>query len=409
MRNKLAVDPDSGEETEVDPNSAEATTEEEDILKKIDDGFAFLVGGLYKVLFHSVFQSEQEYFEYESSDASQTDKNGIWIFSEEDQLFHKQEKLRELLSSTETMTRDEARSAAEAGNLKEITAPDGMKVFISQRYVGGAPLVVLWLALGSLVFTFYMGFFNFWGFKHALEVIRGKYDNPAEAGEVTHFQALASALSATVGLGNIAGVTIAMTLGGPGAFFWMICCGFFGMSSKFVECTLGQKYRTVKPDGTVLGGPMRYLDVGLTEAGLRPLGLVLSVVFTIMCILASFGGGNMFQANQSGTVLLEQLQQDDKSTLKKISADLEAAQTAGDETLIASLSQEKETLEGEIAYFDKAFRVFYGLILAAFVALVIIGGIKRIGATAEKIVPSMCAIYIFVCLYIILMHIHQVP
>ncbi|HCP84925.1 MAG TPA: alanine glycine permease, partial [Planctomycetaceae bacterium] len=112
------------------------------------------------------------------------------------------------------------------------------------------PIVVLWLACGALFFTLMMRGYNIWGFRHAVEIVRGKYDNPDEDGEVTHFQALSSALSATVGLGNIAGVTIAMTAGGPGAFFWMLMCGFFGMTSKFVECTLGQKYRKVKEDGT---------------------------------------------------------------------------------------------------------------------------------------------------------------
>ena len=189
--------------------------------------------------------------------------------------FHAVSAKRELLDQDKLFTWSQVEELSAKGWLKTDPAHsvEGKPYLLTEKF-GGAPIVVLWLAAGSVFFTFYMGWFNIWGFRHAIEIVRGRYDNPDEPGEVTHLQALASALSATVGLGNIAGVTIAMTMGGPGAFFWMVACGVFGMTSKFVECTLGQKYRTVKPDGTVLGGPMQYLHVGLKELGLGPLGLV---------------------------------------------------------------------------------------------------------------------------------------
>lgn len=233
--------------------------------------------------------------------------------------------------------------------------------------IGGMPFIVLWLIVGAIYFTLRMSFINVRGFSHAIAVVQGHYDNPAEAGEVTHFQALSAALSATVGLGNIAGVAIAIQLGGPGAMFWMTVAGLLGMSSKFVECTLGQKYRIVAPDGTVSGGPMRYLSRGLGELGLRPLGRLLSGLFAVLCIGGSFGGGNMFQANQSYSAIAD----------------------------VIPLFQGRSWL--------------YGLILGAMVALVIIGGIRRIGGVAEKLVPAMCLIYVVASLWIILTNLPAVP
>ena len=219
------------------------------------------------------------------------------------------------------------------------------------------PLVVAWLVVGAIYFTIRMGFINFRGFKHAIDVVRGKYDSKDAQGEVSHFQALSSALSATVGLGNIAGVAIAVSLGGPGAILWMIIAGFLGMSSKFTECTLGQKYRLTRPDGRVMGGAMYYLQNGLDELGqrtgigiLKPFGKLLAVSFVILCIGGSFGGGNTFQVNQS------------------LNAVQESIPWFGDN------------------------RWVFGLIMAVLTGLVIIGGIKRIAQTAEKIVPTMCAI-----------------
>jgi AGCS family alanine or glycine:cation symporter len=233
----------------------------------------------------------------------------------------------------------------------------------------GIPIVVLWLVLGAVFFTLRMGFINFRGFKHAILVTAGKYDDPdnKDEGEVSHFQALTAALSATVGLGNIAGVAIAVMAGGPGATFWMIMAGLLGMSSKFVECTLGQKYRQVRPDGRVMGGAMFYLSRGLEEMNLGKLGAFLGGLFAVLCVLASFGGGNAFQVNQS----LKALQ--------------ETVPFLADNGWV------------------------YGLVMAGLVGIVIIGGIQRIAATAEKIVPLMCGVYVLACLWILLKNFTGIP
>lgn len=167
------------------------------------------------------------------------------------------------------------------------------------------PLVILVLVGGAIFFTLRFNFINILGLWHAIEVVTGKYDNPSDPGEVSHFQALSSALSATVGLGNIAGVAMAVVAGGPGAVFWMMCAAFFGMASKFAECTLGQMYRRTDANGNVQGGPMVYLRDGLTDIGWPNLGKYLSVIFALLCIGGSFGGGNMFQANQSFSAISE--------------------------------------------------------------------------------------------------------
>jgi len=230
-----------------------------------------------------------------------------------------------------------------------------------------APLVVVWLVLGAVFFTFRMNFINLRGFVHAIQVTSGKYDDPNEPGEISHFQALASALSATVGLGNIAGVAIAVNMGGPGAIFWMIIAGFLGMSSKFTECTLGQMYRIVRPDGTVSGGPMHYLDTGLAELGWGRMGKVLSVTFALMCIGGSFGGGNMFQANQSFAAI--------KDVVPEFA---------------------------EVPW-------LYGIMLAFCVGLVIIGGIQRIGTATSVLVPVMCGVYVLAGAWILLVNAAEVP
>lgn len=231
----------------------------------------------------------------------------------------------------------------------------------------GVPFIVLWLLAGGIFLTLRMGFINFRAFKHAINLIRGLYDNPDEPGEVSHFQALSAALSATVGLGNIAGVAIAIGAGGPGACFWIILVGLFGMSAKFAECTLGQIYRITDRDGHVLGGPMRYLRVGLRDLGLAPLGTVLAGLFMLLCIGASFGGGNAFQVGQS----------------------LDAIR--GSDGLLAEQPW------------------IYGLVMALAVGVVIIGGIKSIGAVASRIVPVMCLLYLAAALYILARHYTEIP
>ncbi|MBX3414386.1 MAG: alanine:cation symporter family protein [Pirellulales bacterium] len=231
------------------------------------------------------------------------------------------------------------------------------------------PFVVIWLFVGAIYFTLRMNFINLRGFWHSVRLTRGDYDNHDDAGEVTHFQALASALSGTLGLGNIAGVAIGVGKGGPGAIFWLIVAGLFGMSSKFVECSLGQMYRQVDQDGTISGGPMHYLREGLAELGLRRLGSFLAAVFAVMCIGGAVGGGGAFQVGQS-----------------------------------------MGAVAAQVSLFDEDhYPWLYGLIMAVLVGIVIIGGIKRIAATAERIVPFMCALYMLGCFYILFVFAPDIP
>jgi AGCS family alanine or glycine:cation symporter len=244
----------------------------------------------------------------------------------------------------------------------------------------GVPIVLVLLVAGALFFTVYFRFVNIRKFGLAINIVRGKYSDPNEAGEVSHFQALTAALSGTVGLGNIAGVAVAISLGGPGATFWMVFAGLLGMSSKFVECTLGVKYREVDKNGTVYGGPMYYLSKGFSEikrvvAGeekdYSKVGKVLAVIFAIAAVGGSFGGGNMFQVNQA------------------------FQQFAGLEFMQGSY----------LANNGWAF----GLIMAVLVAIVIIGGIKSIAKVTDKIVPLMCGIYVLAALVVIFAHAGQIP
>ena len=229
------------------------------------------------------------------------------------------------------------------------------------------PLVLVWLIIGAIFFTVYMKFINIRGFRLAIDVVRGKYTDPNDKGEVSHFQALTAALSGTVGLGNIAGVAIAISIGGPGATFWMIMAGLLGMSTKLVECTLGVKYRQMDSTGKVYGGPMHYLSQGLKEKGMEGLGKGLAIFFAIMCIGGSFGGGNMFQVNQA---------------FKQFS--------------------------GTFGLLEGSGWVF-GILMAVLVAVVIIGGIKSIANVTEKIVPFMVGIYIAAALVIIGVNITELP
>lgn len=253
---------------------------------------------------------------------------------------------------------------------------DGVAGFIFSSFpVAGVqiPFVLVWLLLAATIFTLYFRFINFRAFRHGFQLVRGDYSDPMAAGEVTHFQALATALSGTVGLGNIAGVAIAVSLGGPGATFWMILAGLLGMSSKFVECTLGVKYRNEYTDGTVSGGPMYYLSKGLAERSdkLAFLGKVLAVLFAIFCVGGSFGGGNMFQANQSFKQLV--------------------SVTGGDASWLA----------------DKGW--LFGIVIALLVGMVIIGGIKGIARVTSKIVPFMAVVYVAAGLVIIFLNLQAVP
>jgi AGCS family alanine or glycine:cation symporter len=234
------------------------------------------------------------------------------------------------------------------------------------------PFVLIWLVVGAIFFTIFMKFVNFTAFKHALDVVRGKYDNPEkETGEVSHFQALTAALSGTVGVGNIAGVALAISAGGPGATFWMIMAGLVGMSSKFVECTLGVKYRNVNEDGSVSGGPMYYLSKGLAKHGKARLGKFLAVFFAIACIGGSLGGGNMVQINQATQQFIDV--------------------TGGDTSFLAG----------------KGY--LFGIVMAGVVGLIIIGGIKSIAKVTDKVVPFMVGIYVLAALVVIFANIGDVP
>lgn len=232
------------------------------------------------------------------------------------------------------------------------------------------PLIVLWLAAGGIFCTLYFKFINFRGFKTALKIVRGDYTRKEDAGEVTHFQALSAALSGTVGLGNIGGVAVAISVGGPGATFWMIVVGLLGMSTKFAECTLGVKYRKIHEDGSVSGGPMYYLKRGFSERGMPKLGTGLAVFFSICCIFASFGGGNIFQIGLTSD-------------------------------FISQLPGTNGALEH--------YRWLLGLIVAVIVGAVIIGGIKSIASVTSKLVPAMCIFYVASAISILLVFHDRVP
>ncbi len=269
----------------------------------------------------------------------------------------------------------------------------GTVIFYSVQFGEySVPIVLIILIAGAIYFTLYFKFANITLIKTAIKVVKGDYDGidkhkadiaegdptPGENvfetmkvegdGEVSHFQALTAALSATVGLGNIAGVAVAVAIGGPGATLWMILAGFLGMASKFTECTLGVKYREVGPDGAVHGGPMYYLSKGLKEKGMGVLGTILAGFFAIMCVGGSFGGGNMFQANQAAAQIMERF--------------------------------------GMSQGFAGAM---IGLVMAAIVGVVIIGGIKRIGSVTEKVVPFMAAMYVGAALIILGINYDLIP
>jgi len=232
--------------------------------------------------------------------------------------------------------------------------------FIFSPFPGTAfPWIVAWLVVAATVFTLYFGFIQFRAFKHSISLVKGDYSDPDDAGEVSHFQALATALSGTVGLGNIAGVAVAVGIGGPGATFWMILAGLMGMASKFTECTLGVKYRNEYADGTVSGGPMYYLTKGFAERGL-PGGRFLAILFSVFCILGSLGGGNMFQANQA-----------------------------------------HQQISGIVGGYPGWIT---GLVFAAVVFAVIVGGLKSIARVTEKVVPFMGILYVGAAIVILIIN-----
>jgi AGCS family alanine or glycine:cation symporter len=267
-------------------------------------------------------------------------------------------------------------SSAQAGiddAINSATAPIasfiGQVVFFKIPIFGAQlPVVVLWLVVGAVFFTFYMGFINLRGFKHAIQLVRGDYADPNSHGEVSHFQALATAVSGTVGIGNIGGVAVAVTVGGPGATFWLIMAGFLGMSTKFVECTLGVKYRKEFDDGHVSGGPMYYLRQGFKDRGMEGFGKFMGTFYAIGIFIGALGIGNMFQSNQAYV------------QLNNVSGG---------------------ALDG--------LGWLVGLILAGVVFAVIIGGIKSIARVTEKIVPFMAVFYCLFAIIVILMNVGSLP
>jgi AGCS family alanine or glycine:cation symporter len=232
-------------------------------------------------------------------------------------------------------------------------------------------LVVIWLVAGALFFTLYLGFINLRGFRHALRLVRGDYSDPDHPGEVSHFQALATAVSGTVGVGNIAHVAVAISVGGPGAAFWMGMAGALGMASKFAECTLGVKYRRVNPDGSVSGGPMLYMERGLAERGLPRLGRVMAISYAICILMGALGVASMFQANQAYAQFV--------------------TVTGGDESYFAERGW------------------LFGMILAVLVGVVIVGGIRTIAGVAGRLVPAMALVYVSAGLVVIAANVEQLP
>ncbi|MGW0536259.1 alanine/glycine:cation symporter family protein [Streptomyces sp. NPDC003032] len=266
---------------------------------------------------------------------------------------------------------------AVSGFFEPIATWLGDVVFYSVPVAGTElPLIVAWLVIAGLVFTTWFGLVQVRKFKLAVDVVRGKYDEKGSAGEVNHFQALTAAVSGTVGLGNIAGVAVAVSIGGPGATFWMILCGLLGMATKFVEVTLGVKYREVHADGTVSGGPMHYLPKGLADRfgkNGKTLGKILAVLASFMILFFGLFGGNLFQVNQSYAQLV--------------------SVTGGENGLMGS----------------SAGALFFGILIAALVGIVLLGGIRSIANVTSRLVPAMAGIYIVACLVVILVHVSAVP
>ncbi len=257
--------------------------------------------------------------------------------------------------------------------VQPITAFVSSIIFFKVHLFGAdLPLVVLWLVIGALFFTVYFAFVPIRGFRHAIRLVRGDYSHPDHKGEVSHFQALATAVSGTVGIGNIGGVAVAISMGGPGATFWMILAGLLGMSTKFVECALGTIYRRENPDGSISGGPMYYLEHGLAERGMSKLGKGMAKFYALGIVIGCMGIGNMFQSNQAYVQFVNV--------------------TGG--------------VDGSW-FSDKGW--LFGIIIASMVAAVIIGGIKSIARVTGKIVPFMAVFYCTCALVIIAMNYEALP
>ncbi|MDP6375967.1 MAG: alanine/glycine:cation symporter family protein [Pseudomonadales bacterium] len=250
-------------------------------------------------------------------------------------------------------------------------AVSGFIFFSIEAFGAEIPLIVLWLIAGGVFFTVYLRFVNVRGFLHAIDIVRGKYADPDHPGEISQFQALTTAVSGTVGIGNIAGVAVAISVGGPGATLWLIIAGFLGMSTKLAECTLGVMYRDSIGEVAVAGGPMYYLKKGLAERNWPTAGKVLGVFYALAMVVGCLGIGNMFQSNQAAAIFID-------------------------------------VTGGQASFFaDKAWLV--GLLLAASVAAVIIGGIRSIAQTTSKLVPVMALLYVITALIILAINYSELP
>lgn len=288
------------------------------------------------------------------------------------------------------------------------------------------PLIVVFLLFGGVFFTIRYSFINIRLFGHSLRVIRGHYDDPEDQGEISHFQALTSALSATVGLGNIAGVAVAISQGGPGAVFWMWVVAVFGMSSKFTSCTLAQMYRRITAEAKdhgeadakhiarpghpqhVLGGPMVYLYEGMKDVfGKRgkPLGRLLAASFAFFAIMGSLGGGNMFQGNQTFAIFSDVIFEQKIENKAELTARVEK----GDSAAAIELKQAQDKAADKKKELKRRYSWIGGLIMTVLVGLVSLGGIKRIGTVTSKLVPTMCLFYVGVCLAILVTHFGKIP
>lgn len=372
---------------------------EKKMSEKIDGMFAPIVNGLASVLFWDPFEALGIYdpVVYEEGVPLKGDTlfPGKLVFGQEGSkvLEGNCTKFESLEVGAKIVIADKVYQVESIENNEKLNLTTALHTTINNGSISKPVekhiiFIVIWLVLGAIFFTLRMRFVNLRGFKHALDLVRGKY-NPkkgdtslsaaeiareaAEKGEVSHFQALVTALSATVGLGNIAGVALAIAVGGAGATFWMIVAGLLGMSSKFIECTLGVKYRNVNANGEVSGGPMYYLSKGLAKQGKAGLGKVLAMLFAILCIGGSFGGGNMFQANQAFEQVADKFPQ-----LK------------------------------EFTFLGMDAGVIFGIVMAILVAVVIIGGIKSIARVTDKIVPLMVGMYVLTALVIIFINIENI-
>jgi len=364
---------------------------EKTLSEKIDGGFGPIVKGMATVLFWDPFEAIGVYDPVVYIDnIPQPDGSEVFtdVYGNKGEVVLKGycSKFTNLNSGDKLIIDNELYKVENIINDTELTLQEPLKKTANNSAIY-APVekpivfIVIWLVLGAIFFTVKTRFINIRGFKHSLDLVRGKFDPPmddssiskkeiarenAEEGEVSHFQALVTALSATVGLGNIAGVAIAIAVGGAGATFWLIVAGFLGMSSKFIECTLGVKYRNVNADGEVSGGPMYYLSKGLAKQGKKGLGKVLAVMFAVLCVGGSFGGGNMFQANQA----------------------------------FGQLTNKFEGLK-EFSFLGIDSGVLFGIVMAILVGVVIVGGIKKIASVTDKIVPFMVGLYVLTALIII--------